>query len=671
MHLFVSKPIDLLSFFILLLFLLQSPIKAEDQIVTECGSPNSNYSSGSPFERNLNALLPSLASGGVQNISSFYYTTSGNDTNRVYGFAQCMSAASADVCRECLTNATVQNLQRCPNRTQVSVRYYNCILRYSDQPFLSQLSTGLRVSICRIENASNPELFNERLGGLMTNISSLASSDPSKFATEDTRWGDFGIIYGMGQCTRDLSQTDCGSCLETMIGAIPSSCSNLTGGNIYSVSCNIRYDPYSFVEAPPPPPAMPPPPSPPPSPPPPPQEPPNSKKNSSRTIAAITIPTVVVVVLLGTICCYLLRRKAKKSLIGEHETRSVESLQFPLSIIISATNNFSDANMLGRGGFGSVYKGKLTDGLEIAVKRLSRDSGQGLEEFRNEVALIAKLQHRNLVRLLGFCVEGEERILIYEYVPNKSLDNFLFDPLKREQLDWQRRYKIIEGIARGLLYLHEDSRLRIIHRDLKAGNILLDGDMNAKISDFGMARIFGVDQTQGNTNRIAGTFGYMAPEYAMQGLFSVKSDVYSFGILVLEIVTGQKSTSIYQSDQAMDLPSYAWRQWNDGTILDMIDPSLREHAPTNEIMRCIHIALLCVQEEVADRPTMSSVILMLSSYSLTLSSPIQPAYFVGSRTTSDVFGAKNGSQITETDTTERGETPLSVNEMSVTELYPR
>ncbi|XP_077220177.1 cysteine-rich receptor-like protein kinase 10 isoform X2 [Tasmannia lanceolata] len=397
----------------------------------------------------------------------------------------------------------------------------------------------------------------------------------------------------------------------------------------------------------------------------------DSKKNSSRTIAAITIPTVVVVVLLGTICCYLLRRKAKKSLIGEHETRSVESLQFPLSIIISATNNFSDANMLGRGGFGSVYKGKLTDGLEIAVKRLSRDSGQGLEEFRNEVALIAKLQHRNLVRLLGFCVEGEERILIYEYVPNKSLDNFLFDPLKREQLDWQRRYKIIEGIARGLLYLHEDSRLRIIHRDLKAGNILLDGDMNAKISDFGMARIFGVDQTQGNTNRIAGTFGYMAPEYAMQGLFSVKSDVYSFGILVLEIVTGQKSTSIYQSDQAMDLPSYAWRQWNDGTILDMIDPSLREHAPTNEIMRCIHIALLCVQEEVADRPTMSSVILMLSSYSLTLSSPIQPAYFVGSRTTSDVFGAKNGSQITETDTTERGETPLSVNEMSVTELYPR
>ncbi|KAK0579377.1 hypothetical protein LWI29_025359 [Acer saccharum] len=171
-----------------------------------------------------------------------------------------------------------------------------------------------------------------------------------------------------------------------------------------------------------------------------------------------------------------------------------------------ASPMFPATNGKKRGGFGEVYKGVLPNGQEIAVKRLSKRSGQGVEEFKNEVVVVAKLQHRNLVRLQGFCLEGEEKILVYEFVPNKSLDYFLFDLEKQRQLDWNTRYKIIGGIARGILYLHEDSRLRIIHRDLKASNVLLDGDMNPKIADFGMARIFGVDQTQGNTNRIVGTY---------------------------------------------------------------------------------------------------------------------------------------------------------------------
>ncbi|KAK2977051.1 hypothetical protein RJ640_011662, partial [Escallonia rubra] len=191
---------------------------------------------------------------------------------------------------------------------------------------------------------------------------------------------------------------------------------------------------------------------------------------------------------------------------GIDETGTSADLPFySLSIIAAATENFSIANKLGEGGFGLVYKGRLRNGQAIAVKRLSNSSGQGVEEFKNEVTLIAKLQHRNLVRLLGCCIQKEEKMLIYEYMPNKGLDSIIFDKEKGSLVDWRKRFEITLGIARGMLYLHQDSRLRIIHRDLKASNVLLDAAMNPKISDFGMARIFGRDQIQANTNRVVGT----------------------------------------------------------------------------------------------------------------------------------------------------------------------
>ncbi|KAA8541809.1 hypothetical protein F0562_022961 [Nyssa sinensis] len=197
--------------------------------------------------------------------------------------------------------------------------------------------------------------------------------------------------------------------------------------------------------------------------------------------------------------------------------------------IAAATDNFSSVHKLGEGGFGPVYKGKLLNGQEIAIKRLSRSSGQGLVEFKNEIKLIAKLQHTNLVRLLGCCIQGEEKLLIYEYMPNKSLDAFLFDPDRRNLLSWRKRLSIIEGIIQGLIYLHKYSRLKVIHRDLKASNILLDSEMNPKISDFGMARIFDLNDSEAKTRRIVGTYGYMSPEYAMKGIISMKTDVFSFG----------------------------------------------------------------------------------------------------------------------------------------------
>ncbi|CAL2249591.1 unnamed protein product [Prunus armeniaca] len=312
----------------------------------------------------------------------------------------------------------------------------------------------------------------------------------------------------------------------------------------------------------------------------------------------------------------------------EEDEKGIDVPFFYLQSILDATDNFSDANKLGQGGYGPVYKGKFLGDQEIAVKRLSRASGQGLQEFKNEVVLIAKLQHRNLVRLKGYCIKGEEKILLYEYMPNKSLDIFIFDHTKSMVLNWEMRFNIILGIVRGLLYLHQDSRLRIIHRDLKTSNILLDEEMNPKISDFGLARIVGGKETESNTNTVVGTYGYMSPEYALDGTFSVKSDVYSFGVVLLEIISGKKNTGFYQTKQTFSLINYAWRLWTENKASELMDRTLDESCNKSQFMKCVNVGLLCVQEDPVDRPTMSNVLTMLDSEIAISPTPKQPAFLL-------------------------------------------
>ncbi|KAK9084906.1 hypothetical protein Sjap_025317 [Stephania japonica] len=611
--------------------------------------------------------------------------TFGQDPDRIYGAFMCRGDVSPQSCKACVDLATSDVITRCPNKKESVIWFDNCMLRYSNQSFFSSMQTSPRFYMWNTQNASDPNEFNRVLGNLMSSLAEEAangggsSSSRAMFKTKQVELNSFQKIYGLVQCTPDLSPGDCYSCLTNIITEIPACCNRKQGGRVISVSCNLRFEIYPFYardDSPAPsPPLLPLPPS------------TNSTtpegkgKNSARVVILAVIPSAIAAVVICAVVIFLCKTKRRPNQTSitavyssqDEEITTVESLQFTMEILRAATNNFSEANKLGEGGFGPVYKGQLSNGQKIAVKRLSRQSGQGEVEFKNEVVLVAKLQHRNLVRLLGFCFQGEEKLLIYEFVPNMSLDRFIYDPHRRADLNWERRHRIIVGIARGILYLHEDSRHRIIHRDLKLSNILLDAEMDPKISDFGMARLV-MDQTQGSTTSlIAGTYGYMAPEYAMCGRFSVKSDVFSFGVILLEIVTGQKISVFLEPEHGENLLSYAWRLWNEGRALQLIDPTLRGICLPNEVVRCIHIGLLCVQENVADRPTMGSVVVLLTSGSISLALASRPAFFANSRIGSSFVSNvdKSHSHLNEPEQVAAANSPYSVNDMSITELYPR
>ncbi|KAL6619537.1 hypothetical protein ACP70R_034676 [Stipagrostis hirtigluma subsp. patula] len=370
-------------------------------------------------------------------------------------------------------------------------------------------------------------------------------------------------------------------------------------------------------------------------------------RNRTGTVLEIIMPITGALVAITIICCYWRRRMKAvppSDPTSSDDIESIDMLLIDLSTIRLATENFAESKILGRGGFGMVYKGVLPDGQEIAVKRLSQSSRQGIGELKSELVLVAKLHHRNLVRLIGVCLQENEKILVYEYMPNTSLDTILFDSEGNKVLDWGKRFKIINGIARGLQYLHEDSRLKIVHRDLKASNILLDLDYDPKISDFGLAKIFGEDKSRYVTLRIAGTYGYMAPEYAMRGQYSIKSDVFSFGVLVLEIVTGRRNSGSCNTKKVVDLLSHVLEHWTRGNVIELIDPSLSDNPPVEQLMKCIHIGLLCLQRKPAARPVMSSVNIMLSSGTVHLPSVSRSDFFIQDVSASDSTDGYSASQ---------------------------
>ncbi|KAI7999222.1 Cysteine-rich receptor-like protein kinase 26, partial [Camellia lanceoleosa] len=546
---------------LVVLTIAQPPIFIENFCIN-----TGNYTSNSTYESNLNTLLSSLSSNIDKFKYGFYNSSVGENSDKVNAIAFCRGDANLEMCRNCIHNSTTKLIQLCPNYKEAIAYYDYCMLRFSNNTIIGIMSDSPQEPLCNSNKyASNMDQYNQVLRSLLDDIRKQAAAGGPlrKLAAGNTTGPDFQIIYiyALEQCTPDLSERDCFNCLLGAAEAIPS-CNGSTGVRILRPSCFLQYETYNFFNEIPaiPPPASPAPASPQPDPPG-----PGDVDIKIRTIIIVVISTVIS--MIGLILCVCIifktvkqmkqRQKVNSNSICEvvEEISTMESLQYNFNTIRVATNNFSDANKLGQGGFGVVYKGRFPNGKEIAVKRLSQNSSQGELEFKNEVMLLAKLQHRNLVKLLGFGLERIEKILIYEFVTNLSLDHFIFDSINHAHLDWDRRYKIIGGIARGLLYLHEDSRLRIIHRDLKTSNVLLDAEMNPKISDFGLARLFVLDETQGNTSRVVGTNGYMAPEYIIHGQFSVKSDVFSFGVLVLEIVSGRKN-NYFHNEENENLLSY-------------------------------------------------------------------------------------------------------------------
>ncbi|KAL0873534.1 hypothetical protein Bca101_023239 [Brassica carinata] len=578
-------------------------VSAQDQ--QHCLAKGS-FNTDSTFNKNRLLLLSSLPSNVTSHNSFFYNSSLGQDRDRIYAVAMCIPDTETEDCSNCVKTTSDGLIKTCPNSTEAfhwsGDETTLCFVRYSTRSFIGSPDMDPRQILPNATNIrSNLTDFYGIWQDLMLRMVDSASSRHYEAETRpltNTSSGEWMMIYTIMQCTSDVSNAECNTCLRNSVGDYQNCCRGKQGGLVTRPNCIFRCEFYPFYGA---------------------------------------------------------FRNVSPPAMKAAEVDALSSLKFEFRVIQAATSDFSEENKLGEGGFGPVYQGKLQNGQEIPVKRLALGSRQGEEEFKNEVLLLSKLQHRNLVKLLGFCLKGEERLLIYEFVPNSSLDHFIFEVVKQDQslslkASWTTRYKIIENIARGILYLHEDSRLKIIHRDLKPSNILLDYQMNTKISDFGMARLFeSDDQTQGiTTSRVMGT-GYMPPEYIAQGRLSVKTDVYSYGVIVLEIVCGRKNNSFQPSGVAF----HAWTNWRGDRALDIVDSVITENVSRSEMMKCISIGLLCVQESVTRRPNMNSVVHWLKSNSVSLPVPSTPAYVVHSNSVE----ASRVSQST-------------VN-VSITELEPR
>ncbi|XP_039052454.1 cold-responsive protein kinase 1-like [Hibiscus syriacus] len=580
------------------------------------GCSRFNVTSFSDFSRNLNGTLAELR-GQLENGMYFAVAQEATGSDPVYTMVQCRNYMSRRDCISCFTTASSQ-IRSCSSANGARVIYDGCFLRYESNMFYQQSTQEGHLGNCGNRSASQHTIFETTVGRLLGNLVRATPRIDSFFAANSEEVvGVNGNVtaYGVAQCMQTIDEAGCKACLDVALANIRR-CPPDSDGRAVDTGCFLRYSDSPFFPA-------------------------NftidlrpflTTRNRTKRNALIGgLAGGGGLLLLLTLILFWVRNSRNNIAAPQEDVEGPPELQGPMTYTYKelnfATSNFSQQNKLGEGGFGEVYKGTLKNGRVVAVKKLAIGTSEKVKaEFHTEVKLISNVHHRNLVRLVGCCSKGPELLLVYEFMPNGSLDKHLFGE-GHGSLNWKQRYDIILGTAKGIAYLHEEFHACIIHRDIKPSNILLDRDFQPKIADFGLVRLLPEDQTHLST-KFAGTFGYTAPEYAMHGQLSVKVDTYSFGVVVLEIISGLKNTETPLDPADEFLLKRAWGLYQDNMAIEIVDRSLNpEEYNVEEMKRMIEIAFLCTQSSASLRPTMSEVVALLKTVSsLEPRQPTRPAF---------------------------------------------
>ncbi|CAO2190668.1 unnamed protein product [Urochloa humidicola] len=544
------------------------------------------------------------------NVSAHGFGTSAvgsGGPNTVFGLGQCLRDLSPVDCKLCF--AEVRSLlPKCYPRVGGRLYLDGCFGRYANYSFFGEAlgssaadGAGDDVSVCGSSGEGNGN-YTGAAGPRAFGAAVRAAPESRGFGAGSASSGG-ATAFALAQCWESLNATACAQCLRAASNAV-AACAPAAEGRALFTGCYLRYSTRRFWNV---------------------NATAGSGSSGNNGVVWILVGSflgafaiVLIIAFLAWKKRILSRKNGCSSFIdmygdGLSVRIAQSSLNFKYEELRKATNYFDPSNKLGQGSYGAVYKAVLLDGKEVAVKRLFLNTRQWVDQFFNEVDLISQVRHKNLVKLLGCSMNGPESLLVYEYYFNKSLDLFLFDTTRRRNLTWDLRVDIIQGIAEGLSYLHEESETRIIHRDIKASNILLDDKLKPKITDFGLARAFGEDVTHLTTG-VAGTLGYMALEYIVHGHLTEKADVFSYGVLVLEIVTGKRCSSSNGSHGGQVLLTKVWKHYKDSAVELIVDRSIYEDTTRDEVMHIVQIGLLCTQANPDDRPTMGKVVELLRNH---------------------------------------------------------
>lgn len=602
-----------------LLLILVAIMVLPDASVGDPRAQTVQFMCGHQLEHNTTLFVPNFVAT-MENISDqmrargfgVSITGKGPDTN--YGLAQCYGDLSFLDCVLCYAEARTV-LPQCFPFNGGRIFLDGCFMRAENYSFFQEFTGPQDHAVCG-NRTRKSSAFQEsaRRAVLQAATDAPNNSGYARVALQASGTSNESA-YVLADCWRTLNANSCRACLEnateSILGCLPWS-----EGRALNTGCFMRYSDINFLNPIP------------------------GSGRSRGTVVVIVVAAVssAIVLAVGAIIGAhfwkkkIIQQKRKGSNDAEKLVKTLHdsSLNFKYSTLEKATGSFDEANKLGQGGFGTVYKGVLPDGREIAVKRLFFNNKHRAADFYNEVNIISSVEHKNLVRLLGCSCSGPESLLVYEFLPNKSLDRFIFDANKGKALNWEKRFEIIIGTAEGLVYLHENTECRIIHRDIKASNILLDSRLRSKIADFGLARSFQEDKSHIST-AIAGTLGYMAPEYLAHGQLTEKADVYSFGVLLLEIASGRQNNRSKTTEYSDSLVTIAWKHFLQGKVEELFDPNLMLQNYLNmnvraEALRVVHIGLLCTQEIPSLRPSMSTALRMLAKKDELLPTPTNPPF---------------------------------------------